>query len=350
LVGTNINGVNAFFVRSDLVQSLFPIPHTSENLYNPLRLFLTFKSGHLGDTCLINPKLQMEYLFNETNENYVTVYGFHSKEVYRGTSHQWMCQKKAAAFLKVGEQHGDCLEIQIPYSSINFEQYGIEKPMLHVQVEEYGLREIFDLEEHGLIIIYLDVPLATGQIVKIEFEISNLWTPAIVLGTDDNRELGIAIHGIEAGAGLMDGRNYKRDQPDTKAPENSIVSDNPFSSYRMRSINSSEQNEVLKTLYPISKENARNIRLSVIEHPEISLEPNDRCSIKVLLTNNSTIELMSAGDNPLLVSYRWIDNNGNIVVNDGYAVIYLLLYCLLLMRSLKQKSRLLFNAENMYYA
>ena len=290
LVGTNINGVNAFFVRADLAQGLFPLPHTAENLYNPLRLFLTFKSGHKGDTCLINPTLQMEYLFNGTNDNYVTVNGFHPKEIHEGykTYHQWMSQRKATAFLKVGEKQGEYLKIQVRYSSINFEQYGIEKPMFHVRVEEYGHRDIYDLEEYGLIIIIcLNMPLMPGQIVKVEFEISNLWSPARALGTDDKRELGIAIHGIEA----VNNNNEE--------------------------INFPEQFEDLKIMLPISKLNARNIHVSVIEPLETLLEKNERYSIKVLLTNNSTIELASTGDNPLLISYHWIDSNGNIVVNDG---------------------------------
>lgn len=35
LVGTNLTGSNAFFVRKDLTDDKFPIPATSENLYNP---------------------------------------------------------------------------------------------------------------------------------------------------------------------------------------------------------------------------------------------------------------------------------------------------------------------------
>jgi hypothetical protein len=43
LVGCNLTGNNAFFVRNDLVQDKFCAPHTSENHYEPLRYWL-----HLG--------------------------------------------------------------------------------------------------------------------------------------------------------------------------------------------------------------------------------------------------------------------------------------------------------------
>ena len=52
LVGTNLNGVNAFFVRNDLAGDRFITPATSENLYNPLGRNLSFKCGHSARYCL----------------------------------------------------------------------------------------------------------------------------------------------------------------------------------------------------------------------------------------------------------------------------------------------------------
>lgn len=50
LVGTNISGVNAFFVREDLAKNLFVEPAIAENLYNPARYWLLhMKSGHEAD-------------------------------------------------------------------------------------------------------------------------------------------------------------------------------------------------------------------------------------------------------------------------------------------------------------
>jgi hypothetical protein len=47
LVGTNLNGVNAFFVKKELAKDLFVLPATSENLYNPPRFHsLRYTSGH----------------------------------------------------------------------------------------------------------------------------------------------------------------------------------------------------------------------------------------------------------------------------------------------------------------
>jgi len=46
LVGTNMNGVNAFFVRGDLAGGLFPQPATAENLYHSWRSRRYISSGH----------------------------------------------------------------------------------------------------------------------------------------------------------------------------------------------------------------------------------------------------------------------------------------------------------------
>lgn len=44
LVGTNLNGINAFFVKKELTKNLFAIPATAENLYNPARYNIVYRS------------------------------------------------------------------------------------------------------------------------------------------------------------------------------------------------------------------------------------------------------------------------------------------------------------------
>ncbi len=55
LVGTNLNGVNAFFVRNDIAGDLFIQPATAEELYNPDRYRIQkYLNGNLAKFCLIN--------------------------------------------------------------------------------------------------------------------------------------------------------------------------------------------------------------------------------------------------------------------------------------------------------
>jgi hypothetical protein len=46
LVGTNIMGINAFFVKENLAQDLFIKPATAQKLYNPARWTMQYISGH----------------------------------------------------------------------------------------------------------------------------------------------------------------------------------------------------------------------------------------------------------------------------------------------------------------
>ncbi len=46
LVGCDITGINAFFVRNDLIGDKFVAPHTAENHYEPARYYLLYRWGH----------------------------------------------------------------------------------------------------------------------------------------------------------------------------------------------------------------------------------------------------------------------------------------------------------------
>jgi hypothetical protein len=46
LVGCDLTGLNAFFVRDDLAGNHFAAPFTAENHYEPPRYFLTYRFGH----------------------------------------------------------------------------------------------------------------------------------------------------------------------------------------------------------------------------------------------------------------------------------------------------------------
>ena len=46
LVGCDLTGINAFFVRTDLVADHFAAPLTSDNHYEPQRYQLTHRRGH----------------------------------------------------------------------------------------------------------------------------------------------------------------------------------------------------------------------------------------------------------------------------------------------------------------
>ncbi len=60
LVGCNISGVNAFFVREDLVNDRFFEPFTAENHYEPARYYLSsYFSGHVSSYKTLSKSLSM---------------------------------------------------------------------------------------------------------------------------------------------------------------------------------------------------------------------------------------------------------------------------------------------------
>jgi len=70
-------------------------------------------------------------------------------------------------------------------------------------------------------------------------------------------------------------------------------------------------------MLPIGKEDARNICLSLLNEMPKRMDSNSKYIVKVLLHNNSSVELNSYDDNPLFLSYHWLDNNGNVIIHDG---------------------------------
>lgn len=55
LVGTNKNGINAFFVKKDLTKGLFADPSTAENLYHTFSISKYISSGHTTKRYIGNP-------------------------------------------------------------------------------------------------------------------------------------------------------------------------------------------------------------------------------------------------------------------------------------------------------
>jgi len=62
LVGCDLTGINAFFVRNDLVEDKFAAPFTAENHYEPPRYYLWYRWGHpscfFGENAVIDETIE----------------------------------------------------------------------------------------------------------------------------------------------------------------------------------------------------------------------------------------------------------------------------------------------------
>ena len=92
LVGTDLRGCNAFFVRNDLAKDLFLREDTSEALYNPLRLELNFVANHPPKYCLASQKEGLGLL---NYHGYDLLEGFNQIEVADGLTHVWTSKKES---------------------------------------------------------------------------------------------------------------------------------------------------------------------------------------------------------------------------------------------------------------
>ena len=110
LVGTDLRGCNAFFVRNDLAKDLFLKEDTAEALYNPLRCGLNFVANHPSKYCLA---LQKEGLGVLNYQNYDLLDGFNQIEFADGQTHVWTSKEESR--LKILMSKGS-RSLKIPYS------------------------------------------------------------------------------------------------------------------------------------------------------------------------------------------------------------------------------------------
>lgn len=186
LVGTNLRGCNAFFVRNDLIGDLFYEPATAEALYNPLRMNLSFTANHPAEYCLAGQKDNLGVL---NYQAYELVDGFHKEEIENGTIHVWTSDMKSILRLFITEE---TKIIEIPYSipakviskckgcEISIQMNGCER-----------LRQRIDKPE-GTWTIPVNAKSPEG-IAEVVITTPLSWRPCDLLGTDDLRNLGINI-------------------------------------------------------------------------------------------------------------------------------------------------------------
>lgn len=81
LVGTNISGANAFFVRKDLTENKFVQPATAKLLYNPVRYNrIRFVSGPTPEICLRYSGEGIAGEFDILGQEFILNSGFHEPE------------------------------------------------------------------------------------------------------------------------------------------------------------------------------------------------------------------------------------------------------------------------------
>lgn len=187
LVGTNLQGANAFFVRQDLVEDKFLIGG-AEELYNPLRTNLSFVSAHKPRYCLAE---------QEENLGCLNYLDFELKNgFYPLGDSEWVWMKNKEAEVGVRIPANACsLEIPVEYPNI---LYQAENPKYNVRIvliDEDSIIEkaIKFSREQDQRSFQLDIPKPSSKerIILIKIFVSDLCKKVDSL---DTRLFGIRLN------------------------------------------------------------------------------------------------------------------------------------------------------------
>lgn len=191
LVGTSLNGVNAFFVRDDLVNDSFLAPHTAEYLYNPLRLDLKFVTNHPSRYFL---GLQREGYGLLDYCDVELVMGFHSVEYWEGVSSKqfaWTSEEKSVLRLLKCRAGDTCvIPCLFPEQASEGGEVICE---LDVSSNSPGGEKMYAVKGKNAIYIYDIGDLPQGAIIRLAICHQKLWIPSETTESCDTRRLGIGI-------------------------------------------------------------------------------------------------------------------------------------------------------------
>lgn len=190
LVGTGINGVNAYFVKEELAGDKFILPAHAELLYNPARLGLLHAMGHPAGMCLCEQHENMGMFDYFPDKIAVPQFGFENEEIWTDRrSIHWISKKKSRLLINAKLIAGK-KSLIIEYA--NFELKNI-KLFLNIQMNGKIAKSDLKVGIKGTIELELDIIETDKEAIPIDIEISQLWSVSEEIGGNDTRELGIAI-------------------------------------------------------------------------------------------------------------------------------------------------------------
>lgn len=196
LVGTNISGVNAFFVRNDCIDSQFADLEVNE-LYNPPRYYKRFYAGHPSLYCIKDIPQGRKQLFCGNKGPVLFKSGFHPQEYASDITTHWMAHKKAVLWVKDEGNKFSELFVKIENPMFSCENTIVPKTIKLSIEEEIILEREFHRSTENIKIILEKEKLKKDEVIELTIETDSLWRPCDTGTSEDNRQLGLCIKAIE---------------------------------------------------------------------------------------------------------------------------------------------------------
>ena len=192
LVGTNISGVNAFFVRKELCEDKFPLPATAENLYNPLRLnMVPHRIGHRSKNFVGNDLEGMAGLFQYYPDwNSLASFGFYPVQIIKGIRRNLMKEKDARLFIRFIPENVSKIRLYYESASCIECLSNIEMMVTIGSESEYTCKLSAN---EGYVDIPITGPYNINDVIPLDIHLNQLWVPSMVNDGIDCRTQGICV-------------------------------------------------------------------------------------------------------------------------------------------------------------
>lgn len=190
LVGTNISGVNAFFVRDDCMNDKFASLSVNQ-LYNPPRYHKKFFAGHPSLYCLKDIPEGRRQLFCGKLENILIKEGFYQKESSEEIMY-WMSEKRGILWIKDEDNKLSKIILSLGNLALILSENQIPS-FVRIKVEGNVFLEYEFKQENMILEINIERETChNDEVIELGIETDCLWKPK-----DETRQLGLCIHSME---------------------------------------------------------------------------------------------------------------------------------------------------------
>lgn len=195
LVGTNISGINAFFVRNDCVEQHF-CKRNVRDMYNPPRYYKKFYSGHPSFYCLSELPEGRKQLFGGVKGKILYYDGFYGQEA-TDSNIRWMSKRDAVLWIQDEDNKISAIRLYVEAPAFALEeQAGPRTIKCKVENGETVLRKLAGGSECFSLNIQRE-NCRNDEVLEVKLQIDNLWCPQKMGVGEDNRTLGILLTKIE---------------------------------------------------------------------------------------------------------------------------------------------------------